>query len=375
MAKAKKVRVQDIAGLLNGLYPAYLAEDWDNVGLQLGDAEACVDRVLICLDAEEQAIARAEEVGAQLVISHHPLIYRPLKKIVPGDEAGRTIFRALRGGIAVLSLHTNLDRARDGLNDWLAAALDLQQPVPLEQTVGDLLKLAVFVPLGYEEQVREALFSAGAGVVGDYDRVSFQSPGRGGFRCGAGTNPHIGTPGEREEVEELRIETLVPAALSGKVVAKLLKAHPYEEVAFDLYPLANRRNDVGLGRIGRLPEPLALEEFAARVKRTLGLPGVRLAGRCKGLVEKVAVCGGSGVSLFTEALRQGADCLVTGDVKYHDAQRARAEGLALIDAGHFGTEILMVQQLAARLRTLVDERQLPLEIVEMQGEEDPFRWV
>ena len=375
MAKAKIVRVQDVGGLLNQLYPPALAEDWDNVGLQLGDPAAPVEKVLVCLDAEEQVIARAEEVGAQLVISHHPLIYRPLKRIAPTDETGRSLFRALRGGISVFSAHTNLDRARGGLNDWLATKLGLEDAAPLEQSIGDLLKLVVFVPLGYEEQVKDALFSAGAGVIGDYDRVSFQGPGQGGFRCGPETNPHIGTAGESEVVDELRLETVLPAALSGKVVAKLLKAHPYEEVAFDLYPLVNRRADVGLGRIGVLPQALEPRDFAQQVKHALGLSQLRVAGCCKGQIRKVAVCGGSGASLISEALRQGADCLVTGDVKYHDAQRARAEGLVLIDAGHFATEILMVAQLAQELKQAVAERQWPLEIIEMTGEEDPFSWV
>lgn len=375
MAKSKTVRVQDVSGLLNQLYPPSLAEDWDNVGLLLGDPAAPVERVLVCLDAEEQVIARAEELGARLVISHHPLIYRPLKRITPGDEAGRTLFRAMRGDIAIYCAHTNLDRARGGLNDWLAKRLGLQNAQPLEQSLRDLLKLVVFVPLGHEEQVRDALFSAGAGVIGDYDRVSFQTPGRGGFRCGPDTDPHIGTPGQSEVVDELRIETVLPAALAGKVVAKMIKAHPYEEVAFDLYPLSNQRTDVGLGRIGTLETPQALEAFAAQVKEALGLTRLRLAGACSGSVRKVAVCGGSGASLMSEALRQGADCLVTGDVKYHDAQRARAEGLALLDAGHFGTEILMVEQLTQELKRAVAERQWPLEIIEMTGEEDPFRWI
>jgi dinuclear metal center YbgI/SA1388 family protein len=375
MAKPKTVRVQDIGGLVNRLYPQSLAENWDNVGLQLGDPIASVERVLVCLDAEEQVIRRAEEIGAQLVISHHPLIYRALKKITPGDEAGRAIFRALRQGIAVISAHTNLDRAKEGLNDWLAERFGLQQTTPLEQSISDLLKLVVFVPAGHEEAVKEALFSVGAGVIGNYDHVSFQSPGQGGFRCGAATNPFIGSPGEEEKVEEFRLEMVVPAALAGKVVAKLLKVHPYEEVAFDLYPLANQRTDVGLGRIGSLTEPLAPEQFGALVKKSLGIEMLRVAGQCRGPIRKVAVCGGSGASLLSEALRQGADCLVTGDVKYHDAQRARAEGILLMDAGHFGTEILMVKQMSAQLRRAATERQWPLEIIEMTGEEDPFRWI
>ncbi len=375
MAKQKQVRVQDISGLINQLYPVALAEEWDNVGLQLGDPAAVVDRVLVCLDVEEKTIAYAEEVGAQLVLSHHPLIYRPLKKIVPGDGAGKAIFRALRQGIAVVSAHTNLDRAKEGLNDWLAARLGLQQTVPLEQSVGDLLKLVVFVPLGHEEAVLEAIFTAGAGVAGNYDRCSFRTRGTGSFRGNAATSPFIGHPEEVTETEELRIETIFPAALATKVVAKLQKAHPYEEVAFDLYPLANQRSDVGLGRIGVLEKPLDLPAFANQVKQALGVEHLRLAGQCAGLVKKVAVCGGSGASLISNALRTGADCLVTGDIKYHDAQRARAEGLALIDAGHFGTEILMVQQLSAKLKRTLADQQWSLEIIEMSGEEDPFSWI
>jgi len=375
MTKRKTVRIQDVGGLINNLYPQSLAEDWDNVGLQLGDSSASVERILVCLDVDEQVIARAEEVGAQLVISHHPLIYRPLKKITPSDEAGRAIFRAMRQGIAVISAHTNLDRAKNGLNDWLAAQLGLQKTTPLEQAVADLIKLVVFVPFGHEEVVRDALFSAGAGEIGDYDRVSFQSPGRGGFRCGAETTPFIGNPGEDEVVEELRLEVVLPKALTAKVVHKLLKAHPYEEVAFDLYPLVNQRTDVGLGRIGWLAAPLDLAEFLAQIKNNLSLKHLRIAGQCKGAIHKVAVCGGSGASMISAALRQGADCLVTGDVKYHDAQRARFENLLLIDAGHFGTEILMVQQMSEQLRRVATERQWPLEIIEMTGEEDPFRWI
>jgi dinuclear metal center YbgI/SA1388 family protein len=375
MAKQKTVRVQDVGGLINKLYPQSLAEDWDNVGLQLGDPAAIVERVLVCLDVEEQVIARAEELGAQLVISHHPLIYRPLKKITPADEAGRAIFYAMRQGISVISAHTNLDRAKNGLNDWLASRLGLQQTIPLEQSVTDLLKLVVFVPFGHEEAVKDALFSVGAGEVGGYDQVSFQSSGRGGFRCGAETTPFIGTPGDEAVVEESRLEVVLPTALTAKVVAKLLKTHPYEEVAFDLYPLANQRTDVGLGRIGRLVAPLELSVFLDQVKQNLGLELLRVAGQSKRPIQKVAVCGGSGASLISDALRQGADCLITGDVKYHDAQRARSEGLVLVDAGHFATEILMVQQMSEQLRLAATERQWPLEIIEMTGEEDPFRWI
>ena len=373
MAKQKTVRLADLVGLLNGLYPPALAEEWDNVGLQVGDPAAEVERILVCLDAEEIALEEAERQNVQLVISHHPLIFKALKRLTPGDEAGRVLFRAIRNQIAVYSAHTNLDRAVDGLNDWLAARLGLEncQPVEPPQAAG-YYKLVVFVPQGHETELMDALFAAGAGHVGEYDRCSFRSEGTGTFRGSDGTDPFIGQPGKQEEAEEYRLETIVPGARLAKVLARMYKAHPYEEVAYDLIPLANTRSDIGLGRIGTLPEAIELQQFAEQVRTQLNVASVRLVGAVGQQIKKVAVCGGSGVSLLGDALRQGADCLVTGDVKYHDAQRARSEGLALIDAGHFGTEQFMVTELSSRLRQALAERQLPIKVIEMAAEQDPF---
>lgn len=376
MVKQKITRVADLIGVLNTLYAQSLAEDWDNVGLQVGDPTAVVKRILVCLDPEEQAIAEAQRLGAQMVISHHPLLFKPLKRLSPVDEVGRTLFRAIRNEIAVFSAHTNLDRAADGLNDWLAARLGLEECQPLEKPQrGDFYKLVVFVPRGHETSLMDALFSSGAGHVGEYDRVSFRASGSGTFRGSENANPFLGQPGVVEEVDEFRLETIVPAARLNKVVERMLKAHPYEEVAYDLIPLANQRSDVGLGRIGRLAEPLNLKQFADQVRKLLMVPSVRMVGEVEQAIKKVAVCGGSGISLLSEALRQGADCLVTGDIKFHDAQRARAEGLTLIDAGHFGTERFMVAELSARLRQVLSERQISVEVIEMVGEQDPFTLV
>lgn len=373
MAKQKITRLAEVVGLLNGLYSPALAEDWDNVGLQVGDPNVEIQRVLVCLDAEEVAIKEAERVGAQLVVSHHPLLYKPLKRVSPTDEVGRVLFRAIRNGIAIFSAHTNLDRAVDGLNDWLANRLDIEGCAPLEKPrSGDFYKLVVFVPQSHEAELMEAVFAAGGGQIGEYDRCSFRVEGTGSFRGNQGTDPFIGQPGEYEETRELRLETIVPAARLAKVIARMLKAHPYEEVAYDLIPLANTREDIGLGRIGNLATEVNLQQFAEQVKEQLSIASVRIVGTPAQQIKKVAVCGGSGASLLSEALRQGADCLVTGDVKYHDAQRARAEGLALIDAGHFATERFMVTELSSVLRKALAERQMPVEVIEMTAEQDPF---
>lgn len=372
MKKERIARIQDLVGLVHTLYPPALAEEWDNVGLQVGDPAAELKRVLICLDPTERAVAAALAAGAQAIVTHHPLILRPLKSLTPADETGRVLLQAVRAGVAVLCAHTNLDRARGGLNDWLAARLGLAEAKPLAPG-GELQKLVVFVPAGYEMPVAEALFAAGAGEIGRYDRCSFRTDGIGTFRPGPGTDPFLGREGETEAAREMRLEAVLPREAARRAVEKMRKAHPYQEVAYDLIPLANPRPDVGLGRIGRLPEALTLGDFAERVKKTLAASSLRLVGDPDRKVAKIALCGGSGASLLAEAARQGADVLVTGDVKYHEARSAESQGLALIDAGHFATERLMVAELAAALGREAERRGLNILFAEMEGEEDPFR--
>ena len=375
MPRERTTRIQDLVGLVHSHFPPSLAEEWDNSGLQIGDPAAPVTRVLVALDPSPAALDKAIELGAGLLLTHHPLLLRPLRSVTPGDEAGRVVLAAARHQVAILSAHTNLDRAAGGLNDWLASRFDLVECQPLAAGDADLLKLVVFVPAGHEEAVAEALFTAGAGQVGGYDRCSFRSAGTGTFRPGAGTSPFLGRVGETEAVAELRLETILPRALLNKALERLRRAHPYEEVAFDLIPLANRRADVGLGRIGRLAEPVPLDRFAARVKSALGCSSLRLAGAVPAKIAKVAVCGGSGASLLHEAARQGADALVTGDVKYHEARYAESLNLALVDAGHFATERIAVAELADLLDRSARERGLAVEFMEMGGETDPFRVV
>ncbi len=375
MPKERTARIQDLVGLVHTLFPPALAEDWDNVGLQVGDPAAPVRKVLVALDPTEAALKMAQTTGAAALLTHHPLLFRPLKCLTPGDEVGRVIWRAVRDGVAIISAHTNLDRASGGLNDWLAERLGVQGSKPLAGGDADLLKLVVFVPAGHADQVAEALFAGGAGKVGRYDRCAFRTAGTGSFRAGPGTTPFIGREGVTEEVAEIRIETILPRTLVARTVEKLIKAHPYQELAYDLIPLANRRSDVGLGRIGRLVKALPLEAFAAQVRAALGCESLRMVGNPKALVAKVAVCGGSGASLLGEAARQGAEVLVTGDIKYHEARQAESLGVALLDAGHFATERLAVPELAACLGREAAARGLPLEFVEMGEEADPFRVV
>ena len=373
MAKAKPARITDVIGVLNQLCPPDLAEDWDNVGLQVGDPTVEVSKILLCLDAEETAIEEAKRCDAQLIIAHHPLIFRAIKRLSPLDMPGRILFQAIKENIAVASAHTNLDRAADGLNDWLAARLGLVESKPLEKPkTGQLYKLVVYVPRGHESAVMEAVFAAGAGQIGAYDRCSFRVSGTGSFRGNEDTVPFIGTAGEMEETEEVRLETIVPAANLTSVVNRMLKSHPYEEVAYDLIPLANQLSAVGLGRVGRLAQTSTLRNFADQVRSALNITSLRIVGHPDQKISKVAVCGGSGMSIYADAVRHGADCLVTGDIKFHEAQKARTEGMALIDAGHFATERIMVEELSRRMRAIFAERQFAIEVLELGTEEDPF---
>jgi len=375
MTRQTSARIQDLLGLLHGLYPPDLAEDWDNVGLQVGDPSAPLSQVLVALDASEAAVEEARKRNCQALLTHHPLILRPLKNITPSDSTGRTALTAIRNGISILSAHTNLDSASDGLNDWLAARLALREVVPLAASVAELVKLAVYVPKEHAEAVAGALFDAGAGKVGGYDRCSFRVTGEGTFRPGEGCRPFIGEQGAEERVEEVRIETILPRRLSGRVIEKMRRVHPYEEVAYDLYPLHNRLPGAGLGRIGRLAEATTLAVFAEAVKAALGLPALRVVGDPQRRLAKVALCGGSGASLLAEADRQGADVLVTGDVKYHEARQAEERGIALLDAGHFGTEHLAVGGLVEALSRQAATRGMPITCIAMEGEHDPFMTV
>lgn len=376
MKKEKTAKVSDVIGLINRLAPPELAEQWDNVGLQVGDPGALVERILVCLDVSPQVLEAAARLQAQLVVAHHPLIFYSLKRLSPADATGALVYRAVQQNIAVVAAHTNLDRARDGLNDWLAARLGLSRIRPLEKPVQDALrKLVVYVPVGHEQQLMDALFAAGAGHIGAYDRCSFRTPGTGTFRGGADSTPFIGTAGVAEEAQELRLETIFPVALQERIVQRMVKAHPYEEVAYDLIPLANPRTDVGLGRIGELAQSLSLSDFARQAKQALDLPFLRQIGTPTQMISRVAVCGGSGMSTFSDAARLGADCLVTGDVRYHEAQQALEAGIAVLDAGHFGTEKIMVSELATRLRKLAADRSYDLDIITSTEEKDPFTLV
>lgn len=344
------VKCREIMAALERLAPRELAAGWDNVGLLVGSPEQEVASLLVALDVTPQVAERAATEGVDLIVAHHPLIFKSLSAVRTDTPLGRTLATLLAAGVAVYAAHTNLDAADGGVNDVLAARLGLDDLRPLAVEGRErLLKLAVFVPEDHAEKVRAAITATGAGHIGNYSHCTFQTAGTGTFLPLAGTTPFIGEQGKLEYAAEYRLETIMPEGVAASVVDAMLKAHPYEEVAYDLYVLHNPGRAFGLGRVGRLAAPEPFAAFARRLKDALGLTEIRVSGPTDRQVAKVAVCGGSGAGLLAAASGAGADVLVTGDVKYHEALEAAAAGLTLVDAGHFATERPVVEAFAAHL--------------------------
>ncbi len=374
--KRNTLHVQDLIGLLHRFYPPDLAQEWDNVGLQVGEPDRVIQRIMVALDPSMENLHSAHTSNCQLLLTHHPLIFKPLKRISTSDPTGKIITYALRHNINIVCAHTNLDSGANGLNDWLAATLHLTAPQILQPSEQErFFKLVVYVPPTHQEKLLQALFHGGAGHIGRYDRCAFSIEGRGQFRPTAETNPFLGTPGQEERVEEIRIETIVPRRNLNKVLAQMRKAHPYEEVAYDLFELHNQTQTTGLGRIGKLPEPTTLGAFARTCKKQLKCSTLRIVGAEDALVRSVAVCSGSGSSALHAAKFAGADVLVTGDLKYHEAQAATELGISVIDAGHFATEIIVAAGLQSTLSPALHKHGYAAEILIAPDENDPFTFI
>lgn len=368
------VKSKKIVSFIEKLAPLNLAESWDNCGWQVGNPEQEVNKVLVALDMDEKVLDEALNKGVHLVICHHPLIMKGLKNIRLDSSQGRLIGRLIKNDIGVYAAHTNLDSSSEGVNYVLAKTLGLQDVQVLHVVQKEkYLKLVVFVPESNLEEVMDALRSEGAGWIGNYSDCTFQIKGTGTFRPGEGTNPYIGKQGNLEQVEEIRLETIVPVNISGRVVETMIKAHPYEEVAYDLYPLALEGQAKGLGLVGNLPSPIKFVDFINVLKQKLKCDSLRYGGNEEEMVERIAVCGGSGADLWPAARSRRAQVLVTGDIKYHNAKDMLEEGIKFVDPGHYGTENPVVEYLQNYLQQCVVEEGMDVEIVASQRCCDPFK--
>lgn len=368
-------KISDILGIINKKFPFTLAENWDNTGFQMGSPSAPAPKIMVALDPLPEVIEQALSAQCQLLITHHPLIFSPLRQITTTTATGKLLLQAAAGQLALISMHTNYDIAAEGLNDILAARIGLHDTQPLKISGhAELVKLVIFVPHDHLTTVRDALFEH-AESLGNYCNCSFSAPGNGTFQPLQGAQPFIGEIGKLENVQEQRLELLVRKERLSKAIRTLLSVHPYEEPAFDCYPLLNETAPYGLGRIGKLAEPVSLKNLAEATLQNLGCSALRLVGDPACPVQKIAVCSGSGASLLRDAARAGADLLLTGDIKYHDAREAEMLGIALIDAGHFPTERIMVQAVLSFLATSLAQNNFSAELLAADREFDPFTTV
>jgi len=331
------VTLSEFVRWLEGLIPPSFQEDYDNSGLQVGDPSAVVSSVLLTVDVTPEVIEEAVSGGFDLVLSHHPLIFRPLKRLTFGSNSEACVAAAIRNGISVYSAHTSFDNLGSGVSRILAEKIGLEGIRVLEPLKGRLMKLVTFVPESHAGAVRDALFAAGAGSIGNYDSCSFNVRGEGTFRAGEGADPFAGRVGELHTEPEVRIEVVLPSHLKGTCISAMLAAHPYEEVAWDLIALENEYTGAGAGAAGTLPAPLAGTALLERLRALTGLPVIRYSGDPARTVTTVAVCGGAGSHLISSAVRAGADAFITGDIKYHTFADAPGEML-VADIGHYESE-------------------------------------
>ena len=332
------MQISTIIGHLESIAPPAYQESYDNAGLLTGSGGWECTGILTTLDATEEVVAEAVTRGCNLIVAHHPIVFGGLKKITGRNYVERAVIAAIKKDIAIYAIHTNLDNVvSEGVNGRIAQKLGILGGKPLLPRAGVLQKLICFVPAGHAEAVHSAIFAAGAGVIGNYSEVSFMAEGIGGFRAGEGAKPFVGQPGVRHTEKEVRLEVILPAYMARGVVQAMITAHPYEEVAYDLVLLANTHSGVGSGLVGELAGPMEERAFLDLVKRVFGVAVIRHTPLTGKPVQRVAVCGGAGSFLISNALAAGANFYITSDVKYHEFFDANDQ-LVIADIGHFESE-------------------------------------
>lgn len=331
------MKLQELTTFLETIAPLAYQEDYDNSGLIIGDPNMDISGALISLDCTEVIVDEAIENGFNLIISHHPIVFKGLKKINGKSYVERVVMKAIKHDIAIYAIHTNFDHVLEGVNKKICDKLGLKNFSILKAKDDALKKLVTFCPEADAEKVRQAIFNAGGGGIGNYSECSYNTNGFGTFKAGGGANPHVGEIDKRHHESEVRIETIYPSIIERKLIASLVEAHPYEEVAFDLYPLNNSYSQVGSGMIGNLETDCDELEFLSHVKEKLNAKVIRHTGLRGKKIRRVAVCGGAGSFLLTNAINAGADVFITSDFKYHEFFDAE-EKLIIADVGHFESE-------------------------------------
>ncbi len=367
------MRVKDVAQEIEKIVPLGLAQDWDNVGLLLGSADKNVKRILLTIDITADVVAEAKRLRTDLILSYHPIIWDGLKKITAEGET-ETIYKLIRSGMAVFSVHTALDAAHGGVNDGLADIIGIENAKPIGDYVnnpaGDNYKLVVFVPVESANKVADAMFAAGAGHIGNYSHCGFAAQGQGTFLPLEEARPAVGKRGSFEKVAEMRFETIVPADKLAKVITAMLIAHPYEVPAYDIFKLVEETNRFGLGRTGTLAKPTSLKAIIAKIKRRTGAKMIGVVGREKRLVRTAAVCAGSCGKIINLVIAQKADLYVTGELKHHQALAAQEADLTVLCLSHTVSERFILKKFAGQLQKRLPE----VTITVSKKDFDPFTW-
>ena len=343
------MKIREVINCLEDFAPLSLQEDYDNAGLLIGNADDECAGILTTLDITEEIIEEALQKKCNLIVAHHPIIFKGLKKLNGKNYVERSVIAAIKNNIGIYAIHTNLDNVVNGVNQKLAQKLNLQNTEVLSPKEGTLKKLVTFCPQKNAEEIRNALFNSGAGMIGKYSECSFNIDALGTFKAGEGAEPYIGKIGERHHENESRIEVIFPGYLQQQIIQNLKEAHPYEEVAYDIYPLSNLRNDIGSGLIGDFREPVLEEDLLFMLKTEFGLSVIRHTSFLHKKITKVALCGGAGSFLLAAAKAAGAGAYITSDLKYHEFFDAD-NTILLADIGHYESEQFTIDLLADILR-------------------------
>ncbi|WP_281614136.1 Nif3-like dinuclear metal center hexameric protein [Flammeovirga sp. SubArs3] len=331
------MKVKNIVNLLEQLAPSQYQENYDNAGLITGSGHDEVTGILVSLDCTEEIVDEAIKKDCNLIVAHHPIVFKGLKRFNGKNYVERTIIKAIKNDISIYAIHTNLDNMSHGVNYKISSLLGLENLNILSPTKNNIQKLSVFVPSENVDKVANALADAGAGIIGDYTSCSFRTLGTGTFKGNDSSNPTLGNKNTLEKIEEVKIEVQFNAHLKGKVLSAMHQSHPYEEVAYHIAPLDITNTSIGSGMYGTLPQPITVNDFLSKVKETFKCGAIRHTKVIKDTISKVAVCGGAGSFLLRNAIGVNADIFITGDFKYHEFFDAE-DRIMIADIGHFESE-------------------------------------
>lgn len=363
------MRCEKIIKIIEDWAPKPIAWERDNVGLQVGSLQRNVSNILLCLDVTNKVVDEAIKNKCNLIISHHPLLFKPAKKIdIDKDRISKIVEQLIKKDITLYSAHTNLDFTTGGVSFQLANKLKLKNQKFLFNLSSNQSKISVFVPVEFADKVAEAMHASGAGIIGEYTNCSFRAVGTGTFKGSEKSNSKYGRKGKLETVEEVKIEVLVNSFDVNKVVAAIKQTHPYEEVAYDVYPLSNSNVNYGMGVIGELESEKSPKQFLNYISKHLRIKNFRFTNGKKSKLKKVAVCGGSGSDLLESAIKSGADAFITADIKYHTFQDAENQ-IILIDAGHYETEIHVLEELMLRIKNSINNK---IKVYKYSGSTNPI---